>query len=299
MRLSDIYNHDIRSRDLAIDLDVLRSFVVVAALGNLTRAAERLGRAQSTVSAHISKMETLYDGALFHRTPRGVELTERGIVVRAVAEQMLDLQARTLATLRKSSLAGTLRVGIMEDYALDRFPRVLKGFAARNPDLALRIEVAQSAHLHHGLEKGALDLAVVRRPAQNAVGKTLARERLRWVAAPGATFSEDAPIPLVLFDEACLYRGAVINSLKRHGTDFCIAASSASLAGVVASCVAGLGITVLSDTAIPRALVPFVSGRLPMLGDTEIAVVRSRNTPKAALELERDLLRAHLSRDVF
>lgn len=298
MRFDDEGNRKIRSRDLAIDLDVLRSFVEVAALGNLTRAAEKLGRAQSTISTHISKMEIVYSGKLFDRTPQGVALTERGIVVRTAAERMLDVQAQTLATLHKTSLAGTLRVGIMDDYALERFPRVLKRFATRNPDLALRVEVALSAQLHAGIEKGRLDLAVVRRRAHSSEGKTLAKEKLQWVAAPGTTLPENAPVPLVLFDTACLYRGAIIDALQQHKTGFLISATGSSLAGVVASCLAGLGITALSESTIPDFLAPLSSERLPILGGTEIAVVTAQGAPIAAKELEHDLLREHFAQNI-
>ena len=43
----------------ALDIDLLRSFVLIAEGGSFTRAAERVGRTQSAVSLQVQRLESL------------------------------------------------------------------------------------------------------------------------------------------------------------------------------------------------------------------------------------------------
>ena len=60
------------------DLRLLRVFGAVAEQRSLTRAAAGLGEDQSSLSRRISALEVALGGRLFHRTGRGVTLTELG-----------------------------------------------------------------------------------------------------------------------------------------------------------------------------------------------------------------------------
>ena len=61
-----------------MDILRIRSFVTVARLGHLTRAAELLHLTQPAVTAHIKSMEQELGIALFNRTPGRIELTKSG-----------------------------------------------------------------------------------------------------------------------------------------------------------------------------------------------------------------------------
>lgn len=271
---------------------MLRSFCAVAAIGNVTRAAEGLARAQSTVSTHIRRIEDVYGGALFDRTAQGMQLTRRGAVVLTAAESILQAHSRALATLEGTELSGLLRVGLMDDYAIDRFPMILKRFCARYPRLELKIEVALSAALHEAVAEGRLDLCVVRRHLGSATGRLLSRERLVWAGSPAdLDLDEGRPIPLVMFDEDCLYRAAVIEALRGCGRDYRIVASASSLAGVIASSFAGFGVTVLSERSVPSCLRILDSPGLPALPATEVALVMGDPPTPAGIALQREILR--------
>src|ERR1700688_2705372 len=63
---------------LPLDLEALRVFVQVAELGSLTKAAVLLDTVQPAVSRTIAALEPDCAGRLFHRTGRGLVLTEFG-----------------------------------------------------------------------------------------------------------------------------------------------------------------------------------------------------------------------------
>jgi len=61
-----------------MELYQLKTFVTVAEEGHLTRAAERLFTSQPAISAHIKSLEEELGVTLFHRTPKGMQLTTEG-----------------------------------------------------------------------------------------------------------------------------------------------------------------------------------------------------------------------------
>ncbi|WP_412179670.1 LysR family transcriptional regulator, partial [Variovorax paradoxus] len=73
------------------DLDVLRSFSTGVALGSYARAADRLGRSTSAVSAQLKKLESQAGTVLFRKAGRGLELTDAGETLLAYAHRLLAL----------------------------------------------------------------------------------------------------------------------------------------------------------------------------------------------------------------
>lgn len=282
MRLHDQKHRVFRSRDLALDLDTLRSFLAVAEAGNVTKAAQSVGRAQSTLSAHIKRVEDVYGCPLFRRSGRGVSLSEQGVLVRGIAERILQLHASAQAEIAGAGARGTLRVGTMDDFAVDRLPLVLQRFAAGQPGIRLKIRTALSDELHAAIEAGELDIAVARRRASHAGGALLVREPLCWVGNGAMLDMIRSPaLPLVMFRSGCLYRDLVTDALDQAGRSWEMVCTSGSLAGVCAATAAGLGLTVLAESTVPAGLfkLPDDVG-LPSLPDTEVALFVRRNAQK-------------------
>jgi DNA-binding transcriptional LysR family regulator len=61
-----------------VEIYQLKTFVAVAAEGNLTRAAERVFTSPPVVSAQLKALEDELGVRLFDRTPRGMVLTTAG-----------------------------------------------------------------------------------------------------------------------------------------------------------------------------------------------------------------------------
>ncbi len=61
-----------------MDIADLKMFEAVARLAAMSRAAEELHTVQSNVTARMRQLEAELGAALFHRTPRGVTLTDAG-----------------------------------------------------------------------------------------------------------------------------------------------------------------------------------------------------------------------------
>ncbi|EIM27154.1 LysR family transcriptional regulator [Microvirga lotononidis] len=95
-----------------MDWDKIRLFYEVVSAGNFTRAGEKLGVNQSSVSRQISALENDLKVPLFHRHPRGLVLTEHGdVLFRAAQDIRLRLdETRQRLTETSERPAGDLRV---------------------------------------------------------------------------------------------------------------------------------------------------------------------------------------------
>ena len=88
----------------------LEYFAEVAALGNVTRAAEKLHISQSALSQTIRKLEDEFSVSFFHRTPKKLVLTDAGLLFLDYVRQTLSERERITQQLKEQDgqLRGTI-----------------------------------------------------------------------------------------------------------------------------------------------------------------------------------------------
>jgi DNA-binding transcriptional LysR family regulator len=95
---------------LGLELRHLRYFVVLAAAGNFTRAAERLFIAQPTLSQQIRRLEELVGTPLLQRRREGVRLTTAGSVLLEESRAVLSLIDHGVSRTRQAAGVGRPRL---------------------------------------------------------------------------------------------------------------------------------------------------------------------------------------------
>jgi DNA-binding transcriptional LysR family regulator len=88
-----------------VELRELRYFVAVARERNFSRAAERLGMAQSPLSRAIAQLESRLGVRLLERSTRQVELTDAGVMLLQQAQLVLEAAAAAVARTRRAGQA--------------------------------------------------------------------------------------------------------------------------------------------------------------------------------------------------
>ena len=273
------------------DLDLLRCFVTIAETGSFTRAGERLGRTQSTISLQVKRLEDMLGRAVFARTPRSLSLTTEGERLLGPARQLLRLNDAALAELFEPDMTGRVRLGVPEDFATAHLPAVLAAFAKAHPLVELEVTCDLTLNLLDKFHAGAFDLVLVKRePSAPLEGMRVWREPLVWVARDQLAVAGLATIPLVVSPEPCVYRKRASDALDAMGRKWRVAYTSTSLAGSLSAVNAGLGITVLPREMVPPHLVAITDDPdLPPLYDTEIALIEAAGLSETAHRLAQHI----------
>ncbi|WP_175812727.1 LysR family transcriptional regulator [Burkholderia contaminans] len=265
---------------LSLEIDLLRSFVVIAEVRALSRAAARVGRTQSALSQQMKRLEEIVDQPLFQRTGRGVVLTHPGERLLVHAQRILRLHDEAMADLCGTGLSGTIRFGCPDDYAEVWLPALLRQFSSQHPQAIVEVVCGPTPRLVEHLEKRAVDLAMISLPDDCANDDIIRREQLVWIGYPGLEPAHFDPLPLALSDRDTLDHIAACEALDRAGRDYRVAYASSSLAGLIALVRSGQAFAVMTQTAVPADLA-IVTGdpRLPPLPAVGIALKFDRKRP--------------------
>lgn len=126
------------------DLADLLLFQAVAEAGSFTRAAERLGRAQSGISQAISTLERRLGTPLLARTTRNVRPTEAGQRLLASLTPALQQIDDGLTALKEArgGVVGTLRLTAIEYSARAIMVPILTGFLEQYPNITVELNVS-------------------------------------------------------------------------------------------------------------------------------------------------------------
>lgn len=289
-----------------MELDWLRSFLALAAAGNMTRAAAALSLTQPAVSGQLARLEGELGTALFDRTPRGMSLTEAGRAFRLHVEQSLaSLEEGRLALAELRGLErGALRIGGGATATTYLLPPLLGRFHGRYPGIRLFVREQGSKAVVEAVVAGELDLGVVTLPVTPPEGVRLEREpwitdELLLIVPPGHRLARRRSFrwadlqgqPMVLFEAGSAVREQIDQALARAGIEVPIAMELRSIESIKQMVAQGIGAAFVSRFALaPRArALQCAEGKL----ERDLALVYRRDrAPRAAARAFLELLRA-------
>jgi len=164
----------------------------VGKAGSVTAAASALHLTQPAVSMQLRQLEEQLELSLFEPVGRGLQITEPGRDLAALAGELLlrlddfALAARELRGVRR----GRVRLGIVST-AKYFAPRLLANFLKSHPGLDLKLNVYNREHIIEQLQSYTIDLGIMGRPPEGAslVGTPFAPNLLAIVAAPSNPLS--------------------------------------------------------------------------------------------------------------
>jgi DNA-binding transcriptional LysR family regulator len=147
-----------------MDLRALRAFGSVAEHGSFSRAAAVLGVEQSALSRRVSALERELGGRLFHRTGRGVALSELGERLAPRARALLaDATAFEEAARGGDRPSGQVGLGVVP-VAARGLVAALAGRLRRDyPGIRLRALEGYSGQVEEWLAAGRVDIAIFNR----------------------------------------------------------------------------------------------------------------------------------------
>jgi DNA-binding transcriptional LysR family regulator len=194
-----------------MEFSQLEAFLEAANRGSFRRAADALYLSQPSVSARVQTLESEVGVALFHRTARGVRLTDMGRTFLPFAQRSMETLRRgreVLESVRQTS-AGILNMATARVIGTYVLPGTLQKFQQLYPDANLHIKVGGSSDVLQMVVDEEVQLGLARfmqHPDVDALH--LYDEEAVLVVHPGHSFtktrvaamSQVAQEPLIVYD---------------------------------------------------------------------------------------------------
>src|SRR5215813_473500 len=145
-----------------LDIRHLRYFLAVAEAGSFSRAADRLGISQPSVSQQMRDLEAALRVPLFQRRGKRILLTPRGLIFQEHARALLHQLENFLQELNSEpgELRGTLRLGVIPVLNVPLVPQLLGDFVADHPGISFTVEEISSTEIETAIEEGRMDVGL-------------------------------------------------------------------------------------------------------------------------------------------
>nr|WP_279185632.1 LysR family transcriptional regulator [Acetobacter syzygii] len=234
----------------ALDLDLLRTYVMACQLGSLSRTAEQAGRAQSAVSTQMRRLEEMIGQRLFHRTGRGVIPTAEGEVLLGYAKRILALSDEAAGRLGHTNQQGVLHIGLAEEIAVRALPDALGRFHRGFPDIQLDVTVNHSPAIAQLWTDAAVDLAITTTAAVSDEPLQTWAVELQWVVGIDFILLPDSTVPLITYADHWLCPKRMLDARTERQQNYRITFTSQSSAAIQAAIENNLGVALLGPECL-------------------------------------------------
>ncbi|WPB55289.1 LysR family transcriptional regulator [Xylophilus sp. GOD-11R] len=187
-----------------MDAGAIEYFHSVARHGSISRAALELGIEQSTLTRHIGRLEEDVGVKLFHRSGRGMVLTDGGAALLLEAEKLVEAMRRTRQVAAELAVDGPSRIVVAAQPTIAQMTFGPLGHALRQrfPQARIRLVEGLGLPLLQSLQDGQVDAAILYIPAQGQAMDydLLLQEPLYCVMPPDRQHRSDTVSVMELLD---------------------------------------------------------------------------------------------------
>jgi DNA-binding transcriptional LysR family regulator len=245
-----------------MDLKQLHTFLQVAEVGSLSKAAERLHIAQPALGRQIKQLEDEFGVALFTRHGRGMAPTSAGevLIERATAILRLADDTRAEISAARDAVTGSVSLGLPPTVGDVLAAPLVEQFLRQYPAVTVRVVPAFSGYLIDMLQRGELDLAITYESSapRQIKAEPLILETLFLIGPPGSKLNSQRPVdlatlaklPAILPGPRQGLRKLVEDAARRAGIALTIPVEAESLQTLKQLVGRGLGYTVLPYAAV-------------------------------------------------
>lgn len=250
----------------ALNCTLLRTFVRVVDTGSMTQAAAALFLAQSAVSTHVATLASLAGGPLLERRDGKLVTTRLGAILSDEARDILARVAVLDRRLREAADDETRSISIActRTVCETSVARVVSLFRVAHPDLRLAVSSGTIKDVEVRLRCGETDVALVEGISDIPGTQSTIFHVDRLVLAvpaghelagrPSVMFADAARYPFVLRSNTSGTRLLIEQRLGRRFEQLAIALELEGNSEVVSCVEAGIGLALLSETALARAV---------------------------------------------
>jgi len=229
----------------------LTYFVEVASSQNLSRAAERLGISQPSLTLAIQRLEQSVGTALLIRSKKGVTLTQAGKQLLAHARELLQrwetVKDRALATTNETQ--GCYTIGCHPSVALYSLGRFLPDLLEKHPGLEIRLRHDLSRRIAESVIRMETDIGIVVNPIRHPdlmIRKLCDDEVTFWVGEGKRQVQDFRSGKVVLIcDPDLIQTQGLLKKLRSAGVQYGRILPSSSLEVITSLVAQGAGVGVI------------------------------------------------------
>lgn len=180
---------------------IAATFIKVAELGNITRAAEQLGYSQGAVTSQIKQLEEDLGLLLFDRVGRGIQLTDAGKRFREYAIRLIQASEDADAfAMDESDPEGHLIIETTSSVSIGIMSRCLAGFRSRYPKVSVSVRLSEDTDvLVDHVRQNKVDFSILLGPLgiyENCEIAVQHKEEFRFVTSPADKLAKSCDVTL-------------------------------------------------------------------------------------------------------
>ena len=177
------------------------TFIKVAELGNITKAAEQLGYSQGTVTSQIKQLEDNLGILLFDRVGRGIQLTDAGRKFVDYATRLVRASEDADAfAMDESDPEGHLIIETTSSVSIGIMSRYLAGFRLRYPKISVSVRLSEDTDvLINHVRQNRVDFSILLGPLdiyENCDVAVTKEDEFRFITSPSDRLAKKKNVSL-------------------------------------------------------------------------------------------------------
>lgn len=261
-------------------------FLEVANTLNLSRASERLGITQPSLSVAMQRLEESIGAPLLIRHKRGVTLTQAGHQLLAHAKQLQQFweEVKSRAVASHQDVQGNFVLGCHPSVGLQYLAQFLPNLLANHAKLELRLEHDISRKITEGVINLSIDVGIVVNPIKHPdliMHKLTDDEVTLWYAPALQTPNQclQSGKAVLICDDELIQTDWLIKRLHKKGLKYSRIITSKNLEVIADLALHGAGVGILPSSVAKAAggtklqVVP----KMPVYADEVYLIYRSEN----------------------
>lgn len=250
---------------MLISPDELKYFIEITNTLNFSRAAERLGISQPTLSLSIKHVEGIINEKLFRRHKHGVSLTQAGKQLLAHSKMLLQYwdQVKSKAIASHRDTQGSFVIGCHPTLALHCLSGFLPSLLEQYPKLEISFEHDVSRKITEQVISLAIDIGIVVNPIRHPdliIRKLCDDEMTLWRANVKSKIQQfNSDIATIICDPQLTQTQVLLKTCKKMGLSYARIMPTSSFEVIASLTAKGCGIGILPRRVVASSYLDVLS----------------------------------------
>lgn len=274
----------------------LSYFLELSSTLNFSRASERIGISQPSLSVAIKRLEQAIGTELFIRSKNGVTLTQAGKRLLSHTKQLMQLwdSVKTESLASHFEVQGSFIFGCHPSVALHMLPAFLPALLHQYPKLEIQLKHDLSRKILEGIINLSIDLGIVVNPIRHPdlVIHKLYHDKVTFWQAAKQSSHESKIEQTIICDTHMAQTEWLLKKINKTITPRLITSSSLEVIASLTVNQAGIGIlpTSVANFLYPKKLIPVP--HMPSYQDEICLVYRHENRHIKAIQVMIEAIKA-------